>query len=415
MVAIGQRRSSAHFPNYSEPRKVSVGDVLINESDVYRVIRFSAPHQAVLEDLRTGAEVPMQQDVLAFMTALYPGAQVWAGEQLHRIVSTERDHITFMSGHLPGGMPALLYADTLAALRARAGITRETVPQDVALCPDIDFVPGEKVIAINDPALEIGTFSSASASLGGRIDYPDGRSVILELDQFRSCKPVSEESPAADAENGNGKVERMSEQKSDPKLSAHQIEEERQAYVAADEARRLARVVRRDAVKLALHDADVEWSSLAYDVNEERGGIVVKGIENRDALPDTLVILAEQDDAIIVGLKSEIEQALDAKADKVLDEVGVPDLAADEKLTDSKLNMTVIEPLNVPRSELGPLKPYTEIRTLVDTDRGDGFIDYRIGEGWRVLSVQYALFPHPGSKAIEDATHVRYITLKRGD
>lgn len=55
----------------------------------------------------------------------------------------------------------------------------------------------------------------------------------------------------------------------------------------------------------------------------------------------------------------------------------------------------------------------TEIRTLKDYDDNGTFDDYRIGNGWEVLSVQYVLFPHPHSQDIEDARHMRYVTITR--
>lgn len=197
-----------------------------------------------------------------------------------------------------------------------------------------------------------------------------------------------------------------------PAALAKQIQQERAAYARADEERRRARTERQGAVALVLKDAGVEYTAMAYDVNEERGGIVVKGIENRDALPDTLVILAEQDDAIIVGLKSEIEQSLDAKADKVLDEAEVPDLAADEALGEDELK-AIYEPF-IPLSKREPKKSRVELKTYIHAmDFGDCDEPFTIDDGWEIVEpVQYAMVPSADGSVFK-ATFVRYITLKR--
>jgi len=204
---------------------------------------------------------------------------------------------------------------------------------------------------------------------------------------------------------------------------AQTIEAERKAFIRADEERKRTKSQRRDTVKMALDDARVEYVALAYDVNEKRGGIVVKGIENRDALPKTLVVLADQADGVIVGLRSEIEQTVGVEMEQDLVDAGVPDLAGDEALTEEELNATVIGPLNARPEPISvkpdkglasePKRTRIEISTLISTSHHSEFNDITIPDGWDFVSVDYHTFTDGDAEYVRDVRHIRYITVQR--
>lgn len=235
---------------------------------------------------------------------------------------------------------------------------------------------------------------------------------------------------------------------------AAQIRAEVKAHHEADAARTREKARRRDAVKLILDDAKVEYTALYSDPLDDRAGVGIKGLEDREALPDALVVLADQADGVIVGLKSEIEQAMNTAAD----EAGVPDLAGDEALTEDgqercsecgkplnyndddlcndcllgralrahgELEAVSIKPNTLPsaanwlkeQKAVGPgpepKKSRVEISTLVSISHHGEFNDITVPAGWDFVSVDYRTFTDGDAEYVRDVRHIRYITLKR--
>lgn len=116
--------------NYPKAYNPVVGDLLLDGDVIYRLARFDGS-DTVLTNMKDESEVRRSAFAVGRMTAICAGAVVQTGAEPHRILEvSDKGYITFTGTNgEQQGMPALLYADTLAALRARVRIGKWTPEQ----------------------------------------------------------------------------------------------------------------------------------------------------------------------------------------------------------------------------------------------------------------------------------------------
>lgn len=128
----------------------------------------------------------------------------------------------------------------------------------------------------------------------------------------------------------------------------------------------------RETVLRHLQAASVDYISLAYDTDRARDGIIVNGI-GKDDVPETLTLLAELPEAVVVTLKPAEDEATDTHTD-------VP---SEDPHMNSDLPPVLVQ--LTPEKTKGEIEIKTLVQHLDESENA-----FSIPTGWKILDITVA-------------------------